>query len=284
MQLNNKIVVLTGATGGIGQAIAEQLAEQGARLVLAGRNNEKLEALKARLQGSDRHSLVQGDLRFTDGRLQLLEACQSLGHIDVLINNAGISQLSLFQDMTSNEIEDQVQTNLLSPMLVTKTLLSLLHKADESIILNIGSGFGSIGYPGFSSYCATKFGLRGFSEAISRELADSTIKVLYLAPRATKTNINSNHVDEMNTELGNKTDSPEWVAKAAVKQLKKTSKRVYLGFPEKLFVRVNAILPSIVDNALFKQLPIIRRFAKRAVVSSTVIDATPELARRSGQG
>jgi len=131
-------------------------------------------------------------------------------------------------------------------------------------VVNIGSTFGSIGYPGFSVYCATKFALRGFSEALRRELADTNVGVLYLAPRATRTEMNNAAVEAMNAELQVNMDSPELVAERLVQALDADLREVHLGFPERLFVRLNGILPRLVDKALRRQLPTIQHYATPA--------------------
>lgn len=129
--------------------------------------------------------------------------------------------------------------------------------------MNLGSTFGSIGYPGFATYCASKFALRGFSEALRRELADTPIKVLYIAPRATRTGMNTQSVVALNDELNVAMDDPKTVAAQIAAALQYEHELLYLGWPEKFFVRLNSLLPGIVDRALRKQLPVVQRFARQ---------------------
>ena len=129
-------------------------------------------------------------------------------------------------------------------------------------MINVGSTFGAIGYPGFAAYCASKFALRGFSEALRRELADTNVRVLYFAPRATRTPMNAPSVVAMNDELGVAMDDPEKVAAELLQVIRHEQEERYLGWPERLFVRLNGLLPRVVDQALRKQLPIIQRFAR----------------------
>ena len=141
-------------------------------------------------------------------------------------------------------------------------LMPHLRDAMEPVVLNIGSTFGSIGHPGFSAYCASKFGLRGFSEALRRELADTPVRVCYLAPRATRTELNGPRVDALNSALGVQSDAPVLVAAEVLRALQEPARfRIFLGWPEKLFVFLNSLLPRLVDQALRKQLPVIKRFA-----------------------
>ena len=201
MELRGKTVLLTGARGGIGQAIALQLAAAGARLVLDARNTARLATLQAELVAKHPadHQIFSADLTKEQERQDLLAFVRGLQGIDLLINNAGISQFGL---VAQQDYATQLSTNLLMPMLLTQTLLPELQSKSAAMIVNVGSAFGSIGYPGFTGYSASKFGLRGFTEALKRELSDSAVQVLYFAPRATDTSINSDAVVAMNRELG----------------------------------------------------------------------------------
>jgi len=265
MQLQGKHVVLTGATGGIGRAIAERLDAQGARLLLVARNEARLNELRGFL-GGDPHSIVVADLGETAGRSRLLQACREFAPdgIDLLINNAGVNEFGLFEEMAAEAITRLVSLNLLGPIMICQDLLPLLQQRETAQIINVGSTFGSIGYPGFSAYCASKFGLRGFTEALRRELADSGVQVSYFAPRATRTDLNTESINAMNDALGTAMDKPELVADELLRIIgPRPGKDKYLGWPEKLFVRINALLPAVVDNSLKKQLPVIRQFAKQ---------------------
>ena len=260
MNLQNKTFVLTGASGGIGQAMARELANHGAQLILVGRNTDKLKNLAQSLNGE--HLFVAADLSSEDGRNQLFDYCAGNGPVNVLINNAGISAFEMIEDQSDSDISNLIAINLTSPILVTKRLLPLLQSTADGGVVNVGSAFGAIGYPGFSAYCSSKFGLRGYCEALRRELSDSSLQVFYLAPRATNTAINSSRVADLNRQLGNAVDEPVIVAKVLLQQLQKNKNNCYVGWPEKFFARLNGLLPKLVDSSLNKQLPVIRRLAK----------------------
>jgi short-subunit dehydrogenase len=151
---------------------------------------------------------------------------------------------------------------------LTRALLPHLSAQPRAIILNVGSTLGRIALPGFSVYAASKFGLRGFTEALRRELADTRVRVHYVAPRATRTGINTSAVERMNAELGVAMDPPELVARAVCDMLAGGRAEAVLGWPEKLFARLNGVLPRVVDGALRKQLPVIRRYAGESVAVS----------------
>lgn len=259
MTMEQSTVLLTGATGGIGRELALQLSAKGARLILVGRDSQKLTQMMAELSGSG-HRAVEADLTVDEDRQRVVQSATE-GGIDVLINNAGLSAFQLLEQQ--NRIRELVTVNLISPMELCRDCLPILRQQGKGLIVNIGSTFGSIGYPGFSVYCGSKFGLRGFTQALRRELAGSGIDVLYVAPRACRTDINDERVNGLNEALGNAVDAPESVARDIIDAMAAGQKNeLYLGWPEKLFVKINAIAPALVDGSLLKQLPVVRRFCK----------------------
>lgn len=265
MTMTNKPykAVLTGATGGIGRAIALQLAPQCSSLILMGRDTEKLEALKNELANiAVNVQIISGDLCDDSTSLRLADAISAQQGINLLINNAGISLFKSFEQQSDKDITQLMLTNLISPMLLCQQLLPHL-KAGPSQIINIGSIFGYLGFPGFSSYCASKFGLRGFSQSLRRELSDTSVSVRYFAPRATKTSINSDQVMQMNAELKTDSDTPEFVAKEFMKFLDGKAWEKKLGFKESFFVFLNHLFPGLPDKAIQEQLPIINKYLKK---------------------
>lgn len=260
MDPRGKHVLLAGATGGIGQAVAAELDRAGARLTLVGRSEQKLAGLLGRLSGT--HWTLAADLDDAGQREAVLRHARQEG-LDVFVNAVGVMDFGLFDAQQAADVARMVQTNLLSPMLLCQGLVPLLRQRAEAAIVNIGSIFGSIGHPGFTAYCATKFGLRGFTEALQRELADSPVRVSYLAPRATRTDLNSSAVTALNQALGNATDEPERVAAELLRVLGQKRRQRYMGWPEGLFVRVNGLFPGLVHGALARKLPIIRQHAVR---------------------
>ena len=260
MNLTNKTVLLTGASGGIGGAFARALARMGARLVLVSRCQDKLDALLATLPGEG-HSAVVADLTTADGRQTVVDACAQ--DVDVLINTAGVNYFGLLDAQSEQQIRSMFEVNTLAPILLIQTLLPQL-LSRESAIINVGSGFGSIGFAGYCGYSASKFALRGFTEALRRELADSSVSVQYLAPRATATDMNPDTVMAMNAELGNAVDNPDVVAEELMALLENSGGTRYMGWPERFFIKLNGLFPAVVDKALAKKLHVIRRHAVAA--------------------
>jgi short-subunit dehydrogenase len=250
MNLNTTHFVITGATGGIGQAIAQRLANEGLTLTLVGRNQAKLDSLLATLAGE--HHAVCADLQTELGLQLVYETIKSNTGINALIHCAGASSFGQIDNLSNNHITSTIQLNLITPMLLDKSILPVFRERKQTCIIHVGSVFGSIGFPGFSAYCATKFGIRGYSEALQRESRSDEIDVRYFAPRATKTDFNSESVDELNSTLGNHVDTPAFVAEQFYRFLLSGKKRKVVGWPEKLFCRLNGLVPELVDKALTK--------------------------------
>lgn len=262
MQLADTRILLTGASGGIGQALVEGLCAEGARLLLAGRQADALSALSRRFPGQV--TVVQADLRTREGRDAVEAAVRRLGSVNCLVNAAGVNQFALLERQDEEAIADLVALNVTATMQLTHRLLPWLRREPGALVVNVGSTFGSIGYPGFVAYCASKFAVRGFSEALRRELADSRVKVLYVAPRATRTGMNAACVVAMNEALKVAMDPPREVAEQIVAAISQEREELYLGWPERLFVKLNGLWPRLVDQALRRQLPTIQRFARLA--------------------
>lgn len=262
-------VVLTGATGGIGRAMAFALLPRTRVLLLVGRNEGRLRVLRDELlamsPGVDVRT-VSADLASEAGRNGVVDAAgQVRDGINVLINNAGVGALAWFEEQDAHDIERIVQLNLVATMLLTQRMLPALHRQAAARVINVGSILGDIGHPGSVAYCASKFALRGFTEALRRELAGSRIRLQYLAPRATRTELNSPAQNALNDELGVASDAPEQVAVELLALLDGARPERHLGWPEKLFVRINRVLPRLVDSSLAKQLAVIRRHAQQGV-------------------
>jgi len=264
MKIEQSRIILTGASGGIGQALARELASHKARLGLVGRQKEKLNSLAAELQVAGAEAVpIIADLTDSTGRdYVIMQMQEHFNGTDILINNAGMSAFCDFTQMTPEREEQIFRTNVLAPMQLTRAILPEMLNRGTGQIVNIGSTFGSIAFACFTSYSASKFALRGFSEGLRRELNDSGIGVTYIAPRAVNTELNSSAVREMADKVKMNMDEPEYVAKQILKAIEQDRKDLYLGFPESLFVRLNALFPRLVDGALQSQNRIMQTFTQ----------------------
>ena len=252
-------IVLTGAAGGIGQALCRVLVPQAARLFAVGRQVAPLHALASHYPAGVVVPLA-GDVTDPTFLARLSHAVLDQGGVDLLINNAGVSTFGSFADMEDSRMAEMVQANLLGPMVLTQALLPSLKSVPVAQVINMGSTLGYLGYPGYAAYCASKFGLRGFTEALSRELADTNIRVRLFSPRATQTTMNSSAVRAMNQALGSTEDSPEAVAEAFLQFLHGSSGDFRMGQPEAFFSRLNQVFPRLLAGSLRRQLPTIRSF------------------------
>jgi short-subunit dehydrogenase len=260
MNFKEARIVLTGAAGGIGSATATWLANAGAKLVLTDLKQEPLDRLAAGLGRDAVLATVAADIASEPGRAALVGAARE-HEIDVLVNAAGINPFGLFAEQTTAEIGKAFAINTVAPVLLCHALLPVLLERPSAHIVNIGSTFGSIGFPGFTAYSASKFAVRGFSEALRRELADTPVRVHYVAPRATKTALATDRVRALNTELRVGMDTPSTVAAAIVAALRDERRELLLGGPERIFAKLNALFPSLVDRSLRRQLAAVRRHA-----------------------
>jgi short-subunit dehydrogenase len=255
MRLVKRRVLLTGASGGIGQAVARELSAAGASLVLSGRDAETLRDLAAELEraGGDAE-VVCGDLSSRDGVERIVAlALERESRLDLLVNAAGVAHFGAFESTPDDVLERLLSTNMLAPMRLVQAALPALRQVSGAMVVNVGSIFGSIGFPCFAAYSATKFALRGFSEALRRELKDADVEVLYFAPRYTRTAFNAGPAERMAAALHMNQDSPELVARQLVQAIERRARERYLGWPEKAFVRLNSLFPRLLDGALAKR-------------------------------
>jgi short-subunit dehydrogenase len=273
MNLAETTVLVTGATGGIGASIVEALLARGASVLATGRSPRALDTLASRCSRFGRQAtFVMADLLESRDRERLCAAAIAANGgagVNVLINGAGVGRFGLFEQISDAEIEHLLAINVAAPLQLTRALLAQLRRQPAAAIVNIGSVLGAIGYPGQAAYSATKFAMRGFSEALGRELADSPVRVLHVAPRATRTSLNTAAVDRMNRALRVAIDSPAIVAGAICRALEDERRTSVLGWPERLYVRINAVAPSIVDRSLASMLPVIKAHAADAFNSRT---------------
>jgi short-subunit dehydrogenase len=142
-----------------------------------------------------------------------------------------------------------IHTNLLVPMRLTQALLPALRQQASAQVIQVGSALGRLGLPGYAAYCASKFGLRGFTEALRRELAGTPVKVQYLGPRSTRTRFNDARVEAYNRATKTQMDSAQVVAEALLALLVSEAAEKFIGFPEKLAVRLNGLAPTLLDGA-----------------------------------
>jgi short-subunit dehydrogenase len=239
MPLRGKNIVLTGGAGGMGRLMAAELTALGASLLIVDRiDTPPADA-----------AYLKGDLSSFEGIGEVAAALRARA-CDILINLAGIQYFGPFVDQDPAHVQACSMVNLVAPVLLSQAVLPRMMQGKTGQIVNIGSIFGSINYAHFVTYSSTKAGLKGFSEALRREVGSHGIAVTYIAPRAVKTPLNNSDIMRFAAATKMKLDEPATVVRRIVEAIRARKKDVYIGFPESLFVRVNAVLPRIVDAAL----------------------------------
>jgi short-subunit dehydrogenase len=214
MELSGRRALLTGATGGLGRAIATALAERGAKLALSGRSAEALEALAADLPG-DGHQALAADLS-EPGAAERLAA--EAGAIDVLLANAGLPGAGRMEDFTPEQVQRALRVNLESPMLLAQALYPGMLERGSGHLVFVASLAGKAPAPRSSIYNATKFGLRGFALALRTDLAPRGIGVSLISPGFIReAGMFADSGAEAPPGLG--TSSPEEVAKATLRAI-----------------------------------------------------------------
>ncbi len=271
---DGKTALVTGAGSGIGRALAIELSARGARVILVGRRQQALLETKTLLQNPDNAALFAVDITDEASRAYLVEHVAEKGSLDLLFNNAGVVSSGRLRIDDAQQRRRMIETNLIAPMELTLAFLPLLKKAQPSRVVNIGSMFGDIAFPYFSAYSATKFGLRGWSEALRRELSSEGVGVTYAAPRGTRTDATDDVVSEA---FDMHLDDPPAVAKAIVEAALCGKRDVYPMGPERLFLLIQKLFPSVIDGAVSGQFK--KALTRLTVVAALTMASFPALAQ-----
>lgn len=221
VNFNNKTILITGASRGIGRALAEKLSDEGSRLILVARTEEKLKSfIKSH---GDHHNYYICDLA---DRKQILYLVKSVKRdykkIDALINVAGIGIYKSFPDISEEEWDYSFALNVTAPFILIRGLLSLLRETDSSLVLNIGSGAGTTPMRSRSLYCATKFAMRGWSLSLAEEYQNGKPRFCLITLGSTLTGFGPMTIAEKEKELkaGRAYFPVEWVADKLVEIIK----------------------------------------------------------------
>lgn len=235
MPLKGKKIVLTGGRGGIGRVLAKRLQDDGAQVLII-----------------DREPGVNVLLADLSDETALADLCSQLAqeNVDILINLAGLMYFGHAEDQSPQHLAAMINVNLQAPIRLSQAVLPGMKARGSGQIVNIGSVFGLLPFPHFVAYSATKAGLKGFSDAMRRELSGKGISVTHIAPRAVNTGLNGGLIAELHKRTKTVNDDPVTVTERILDAIVKKKKTVVIGFPESLFVRVGALCPALVDNGL----------------------------------
>jgi short-subunit dehydrogenase len=241
MTHSNKRVVFTGGTGGLGRHVVDSLVREGAEVVVISRRRPTVVRHRVRY--------ASADLSDPSGVAEAV-AIAKREEPDLLINMAGTQYFGPAELQSLNDLQHSYMINLIAPVALCQACLPFMRRRNSGHFVNVGSIIGSIAMANFASYASAKAGLRAFSEALRREVAGTSVAVTYVAPRAVRTAVLSPKIKKYAGLTGMNIDAPEDVAREIMAAVGARKKEVFIGFPERLFVRLNAVLPGVVDAAV----------------------------------
>lgn len=261
MKFKDKVVVITGATSGIGEACAEVFGREGAKLSITGRNPEKLGKTQKQLEekGFEVLSVLADAGSEADNKKMAEETLQRYGRIDVLINNAGISMRALFQDLDLEVFHKVMDTNFWGTVYATKYCLPAILESKGSII-GVSSINGYRGTPARTAYTASKYAMNGFFEALRTEVMKKGVHVLVVAPGFTSSNIRNSALTADGSSQGEsprdegKMMTSEQVAEQMLKATLKRKRDIVLTSEGKMAVFLNKWIPGILDGIVYNKM------------------------------
>ncbi|MDP4267368.1 MAG: SDR family oxidoreductase [Bacteroidota bacterium] len=269
--MKDKVIIITGASSGIGKALATECYKRGAKVVLAARNEEKLNELKKQLadqssekkvgvNNSSRILVITSDVSNESDCINLIEqTVKYFGTIDILINNAGISMRALFEELELNVIRRLMDVNFWGTVYCTKYALPYILQKRGSIV-GISSIAGYRGLPGRTGYSASKFAMQGFLEVLRTENLKKGLHVLTACPGFTASNIRNTALTKDGSEQSesprdeDKMMSAQDVAIHVADAIEKRKRTIVLTAQGKLTVLLNKLFPAMMDKIVYNHM------------------------------
>jgi short-subunit dehydrogenase len=257
----DKVVIVTGASTGIGNAIAREFARNGSRVMLAARSAEKLQCLESELReiGLEASYCVTDVTREEDCRLLVETTVAKYGTVHILINNAGISMRALFSDVDLTVLKRLMDVNFWGTVYCTKYALPYLLENKGSVV-GVSSVAGFHGLPGRTGYSASKFAMHGFLETIRIENLKEKLHVMIIAPGFTTSEVRKHALTANGTEQGTspreegRMTTPEHVARWVLKGIKKKKRNKILTWEGRFTALLQRIIPDVVDYAYYLEM------------------------------
>ncbi|MVT42182.1 SDR family oxidoreductase [Chitinophaga oryziterrae] len=256
MIMQNKVVVITGGTSGIGKALAIAFLQAGAKVAVCGRKKDALQALQQELSSPALYTHIADVSVEADCKSFIEQTIDRFGKIDILINNAGISMRALFRDADVSVLKQLMDINFWGTVYCTKYALPAV-LATGGTIVGVSSIAGYRGLPGRTGYSASKFAMQGFMEALRTENLHTGINVMWVCPGFTASNIRNTALNEQGKMQGEtpldegKLMSAEAVAQAIIKAIAKRKRTLVLTGMGKLTVLLSKLLPGLSDGLVF---------------------------------
>ncbi len=254
MNFKDKVIWITGASSGIGEGLAYAFARRGARLILSSRNQHELEKVKNSCEPGTEILVLPLDVASFDIIPETAKkAIQHFGRIDLLINNAGISQRALIKETTFETEKKIIEVNYLGTVAVTKAVLPAMLEQQSGHIVTISSVMGKFGAPWRSAYSASKHALQGWFDSLRAEVAKDNIKVTIICPGYVRTNVTINALKgdgSKNNRMAGRTDkglSPEAFAKKAIRAIAREKEEAWIGGWELSAIYAKLYFPRILS-------------------------------------
>lgn len=253
-QISQKTALVTGASRGIGRAIAKELAKQGAkRLLLVATNEDKLQQVAEEIEAIGvETAIIPVDL--TDDaavNIAIASAWRDYAPIEILVNCAGIAHQSPFLQSKSSHVEEEISLNLMGMYRITRLIAKRMAAQKRGIIINVSSLMGKIGAPTMATYSATKFAILGFTQALRGELAPYNIQVVALLPTLTRTDMTTN----LTPFRWVSTVTPEQVAQNLIQGLQKHQTEILVGWQTYLAIWCQRLLPWLIEKIVVTAAP-----------------------------
>jgi short-subunit dehydrogenase len=256
--LTGKRAILTGASGGIGRALAAALVKAGARVALASRNAAALESLAGELRAAGGEAIVvPTDVTRGEDRSRIVETTVArFGGVDLLINNAGIGSWGHFATSTPEIMRQVMEVNFFAPVELTRIAMPHLTRGNQSAVVNIASMCGRKGMPAWSEYSASKCALVGMSEALRGEFARFDVDVITVVPGLTNSGFEKNWLrSDGRANLRFETGmSPEYLAAKIVDAIRANLREVVFGDEARTLLRFNRFFPRLTNRLIAKKV------------------------------
>lgn len=258
--MKDKVVIVTGASSGIGLACAKEFFRLKSKVVLAARSIEKLNTITAELdpEGENCFAVKTDVTSIEDCRNMVEQTVNKFGRIDILVNNAGISMRAIFDDVEIKVLQRVMDVNFWGTVYCTKFALPYIQQSKGAIVA-VSSIGGFHGLPGRTAYSASKFAIHGFMESIRTENMKKGVHVLVLAASFTATNIRINALDAHGNMQGSSprdeshTDSPVRVARNMIRSLRKKKRTRIMSIEGQLMVLFQRIVPLLTDMIIYNK-------------------------------